>query len=46
MFYSLKNLKNMGVKVLGTNIQINKSVKIYNPTKLTFLSKFHNQSHN
>jgi len=35
MFYSLKNLKNMGVKVLGTNIQINKSVKIYNPTKLT-----------
>ena len=25
----------MGVKILGTNIQINKSVKIYNPSKLT-----------
>jgi len=35
MFYSLKNLKNMGIKILGTNIQINKSVKMYNPTKLT-----------
>ena len=33
--YSLKTLKNMGIKMLGDNIAINKSVMIYNPTMLS-----------
>lgn len=35
MYYSLKQLNNMGVKCLGTNIQISKLTKLINPTNIT-----------